>query len=69
MLPHERELLTDQQLRDASLDQIEDLVQRINLALQKRGMPILVWQQEPDHAAEEQRHVPETSDPADPRMG
>jgi hypothetical protein len=42
-------------------------VQRINLALQQRGMPLLVWQQEPDHSPEEQRHAPEPSDPADPR--
>lgn len=48
MLPHERELLTDQQLRDASLDQIEDLVQRINLTMQGRGMPGLVWSTSPE---------------------
>ena len=36
LLPHERKLLTDQQLRDASIDQIEDLVHRLNLALQER---------------------------------
>jgi hypothetical protein len=44
LLPHEEELLTDQQLRDASVEQIENLVQRINLALQLRGMDGLVWQ-------------------------
>jgi hypothetical protein len=47
LLPHESPLLTDQELRDASLDQIEDLVQRVNLALQERGMPGLMWQQPP----------------------
>jgi hypothetical protein len=47
LLPHESPLLTDQQLREASLDQLEDLVQRVNLALQERGMPALVWQQAP----------------------
>jgi hypothetical protein len=67
LLPHEEPLLTDKQLWDASLDQLEDLVQRINLALQERGMPVLMWQQAPDHSAEEQRHAPEPSDPADPR--
>ena len=45
MLPHERPLLTDQQLRDASLDQLENLVQRVNLALRERGTPPLVWHQ------------------------
>jgi hypothetical protein len=53
LLPHEEPLLTDKQLWDASLDQIEDLVQRINFALQERGIPGLVWQQEPEHPPEE----------------
>jgi hypothetical protein len=48
LLPHESPLLTDQELREASLDQIEDLVQRVNLALRERGMPGLVWQQPPN---------------------
>ncbi len=59
MLPHEDPLLTDQQLREASVEQIEDLVQRINLALQLRGMPGLVWRQTPEEG-------PRASDPADP---
>ena len=59
MLPHEDPLLTDQQLRDVSLDQLEDLVQRINLALLQRGMPGLVWRQSPEDQ-------PRASDPADP---
>jgi hypothetical protein len=59
LLPHEDPLLTDQQLRDASLDQLEDLVQRINLALRERGMPGLVWRQ--THEDD-----PKASDPADP---
>jgi thymidylate synthase len=48
LLPHERQLLTDQQLKDASVDQIEDLVQRINLMMQRRGMPGLVWRTRDD---------------------
>jgi hypothetical protein len=59
LLPHEDPLLTDEQLRDASLDQLEDLVQRINLALQSRGMPEPVWRQTPEDG-------PRASDPADP---
>jgi hypothetical protein len=59
LLPHEDSLLTDQQLRDASLDQLEDLVQRFNLALQERGIPGLVWRL----TSEDQ---PRASDPADP---
>ena len=59
MIPHEQPLLTDQQLRNASLDQIEDLVQRINLALQARGIPGLVWNMTPEDRSE-------PSDPLDP---
>jgi hypothetical protein len=59
LLPHEEPLLTDQQLRNASLEQLEDLVQRINLALQERGVPGLVWRQAPEDQ-------PRASDPADP---
>jgi hypothetical protein len=59
MLPHESPLLTEQQLRDASLDQIEDLVQRLNLALQERGIPGLVWGTPPEDQ-------PSPSDPLDP---
>jgi hypothetical protein len=44
----ESPLLTDQQLRDAFPDQLEDLVQRINLVLQERGHPGLVWAHRPD---------------------
>jgi thymidylate synthase len=64
MLPHERPLVAEEQLREASLDQIEDLVQRLNLALQERGMPVLVWQQTPEDRGEEDRTA--TSDPFDP---
>jgi hypothetical protein len=64
VLPHERKLLTDQQLRAASIDQIEDLVHRINLALQERGVPGLVWQREPEHRSEDDSLA--RSDPFDP---
>ena len=47
MIPHESPLLTDEQLRDASFEQLEELVHRINLALQERGLPGVVWQQPP----------------------
>ena len=44
---HESPLLTDQQIRDASPDQLEDLVEQINLALRERGLPGLVRDQQP----------------------
>jgi hypothetical protein len=43
---HESPLLTDQQIRDASPDQLEDLVEQINLALRERGLPGLVRDQQ-----------------------
>ena len=44
MVSRDEQLLTDEQLRKASLEQIEDLVQTINLALQQRGIDGIVWQ-------------------------
>jgi hypothetical protein len=64
LLPHERPLLTNQQLREASIDQIEDLVQRINLVLQERGMSGIVWQRAPEDQVGEDH--PARSDPFDP---
>jgi hypothetical protein len=64
LLPHERPLLTDQQLRDASRDQLEDLVQRLNLMLQGRGEPGVVWQRPSEDQAGEGH--PARSDPFDP---
>jgi hypothetical protein len=45
---HESPLLTDQQIRDASPDQLEDLVEQINLALRERGLLGLARDQQPD---------------------
>jgi hypothetical protein len=53
MLPRERQLFTDQQLRNASVDQIEDLVQRMNLMMQERGLPGLVWSTSPEDRSEQ----------------
>ena len=63
MLRHERKLLTDQQLRDASRDQLEDLVHRINLMLQARGEPGLVWKT----ALGDEPRPADPSDPFDQR--
>ena len=42
MLPADEQLLTDKDLREASSDQINDLIARINLMLQRNGEPGLV---------------------------
>jgi hypothetical protein len=52
------ELLTDQQLDDATADQIDDLVDRIDKMLQSRGEQGIVRRQHDG--------LPEPSDPADP---
>lgn len=49
---HQSPLLTDQQVRDASPDQLENLVEQINLALRElalreRGLPGLARDQQP----------------------
>ncbi len=44
---HESPLLTDQQVREASPGQLENLVEQINLALRERGLPGLVRDQQP----------------------
>ena len=58
MPPNIEELLTDQQLREASLDQINDLVARIDMMLRSRGEPGLVRPRPDD--------LPKLADPADP---
>ncbi len=63
MLPHQRKLLTDRQIRDASRDQLEDLVQRVNLILRERGeRGQLVWSLKPEDPAGED---PALSEPFD----
>jgi hypothetical protein len=52
------ELLTDQQLEDATTDEIDALVERIDKMLQSRGEPGIVRRQP--------NGLPEPSDPADP---
>jgi hypothetical protein len=58
MPPQFEELLTDKQLRDASTDQITDLVARIDMMLRSCGEPGLVPPRPDD--------LPKPADPADP---
>ena len=58
MPPHLEELLTDQQLREASPEQISALVARIDMELRRRGEPGLVRPRPDD--------PPKPADPADP---
>jgi hypothetical protein len=64
MLPDDQQLLTDKQLRDASDQQLQDLIARLDLLLRTKGQPGLTTR-----SPEEPPHAPETSDPADPGAG
>ena len=62
MLPPEEELLSDKQLREATNEQLWNLIARIDLLLQGRGDPGIAVRSTED-APEDQPHA---SDPADP---
>jgi hypothetical protein len=61
LLPDDQQLLSDQQLRDASFEQLQDLIARIDLLLRTKGQPGLTL-----HPPENQRDIPEPADPSDP---
>jgi hypothetical protein len=39
LLPEDQQLLTDKQLRDASTEQLQDLIARVDLLLRSKGQP------------------------------
>src|SRR5215210_1604678 len=61
LLPEDQQLLTDQQLRDASGEQLQDLIARVDLLLRSKGQPGLTL-----HPPEDERDTPEPADPSDP---
>jgi hypothetical protein len=61
LLPEDEPLLTDQQLRDASAEQLQDLIARVDLLLRSRGQPGLTL-----HPPDDERDPPEPPDPAEP---
>jgi hypothetical protein len=58
MLPDNEELLSDKQLREATNEQLWNLIARIDLLLQGRGDPGIAVRSTEDE--------PRASDPADP---
>jgi hypothetical protein len=62
LLPEDQQLLSDQQLRDASFEQLQDLIARVDLLLRSKGQPGLTL-----HPPEDERDTPEPTDPSDPR--
>ena len=61
MLPDDEQLLSEQQLRDASEEQLQDLIARLDLLLRSKGQPGLTL-----HPPEDERGTPEPTDPLDP---
>jgi hypothetical protein len=61
LLPDDRQLLSDQQLRDASDEQLQDLIARVDLLLRSTGQPGLTLRQ-----PEDERDTPGPADPPDP---
>src|SRR3712207_8518683 len=58
LLPEDQQLLTDQRLRDASDEQLQDLIARVDLLLRSKGQPGLAL-----HPPEDESDTPEPSDP------
>jgi hypothetical protein len=63
MLPDNEELISDKQLREATNEQLWNLIARIDLLLQGRGDPGIAVRSSSEDAPEDE---PRASDPADP---
>jgi hypothetical protein len=61
LLSDDQQLLSDQQLRDASDEQLQDLIARLDLLLRSKGQAGLAL-----HPPEGERATPEPTDPSDP---
>jgi hypothetical protein len=61
LLPDDQQLLSDQQLRDASFEQFQDLIARVDLPLRSKGQPGMAL-----HPPEVERDTPEPAYPSDP---
>ena len=59
MLPDDQQFLSDQQLRDASDEQLQDLIARLDLLLRSKRHPGLTTR----HPPEDERDIPEPTDP------
>jgi hypothetical protein len=61
LLPEDQQLLSDQQLRDASDEQLQDLIARLDLLMRSKGQPGLARPPPKD-----ERDTQEPTDPSDP---
>jgi hypothetical protein len=62
LLPDDQLLLSDQQLRDASDEQLQDLIARVDLLLRSKGQPGLKLD-----APEDERDAPDSTDLSGPQ--
>jgi hypothetical protein len=62
LLREDQQLLSDQQLRDASDEQLQDLIARLDLLMRSKGQPGLAL-----HPPKDEHGIPEPTDPSDPR--
>jgi hypothetical protein len=62
LLPEDQQLLSDQQLRDASDEQLQDLIARLDLLLRSKGQQGLATR----HPPKDERDTQEPTDPSDP---
>ena len=61
MLPEDQQLLTGQQLRVASGEQLQDLIARVDLLPRSKGQPGLTLRPQ-----EDEPDTPEPTDPTEP---
>jgi hypothetical protein len=62
LLGEDQQLLSDQQLRDASEEKLQDLIARAALLLRSKGQPGLTLD-----PPEDEPETPDPADPSDPR--
>ena len=66
LLPEDQQLLSDQQLRDASEEQLQDLIARLDLLLRSNGQPGLTLDPPEDEGDPQSLPIPQTQVPSDP---
>jgi hypothetical protein len=62
LLPEDQQLLSDQQLRDASFEQLQDLIARLDLLMRSKGQPGLAL-----HPPKDEGDTQEPTDPSSPQ--
>jgi hypothetical protein len=66
LLPDDQQLLSDQQLRDASDEQLQDLIARVDLLLRSKGQTGLTLHPPEDGVTPQNLPIPQTRVPSAP---